>query len=244
MARKRVHNPNVSWVEHLQISWGGTLGTGTKEIWANGMRMVFGGGFVPTPAQLDSYLAPIQTAVSTWVGSNSNNQGGHAFISSEAHLTWVKANYILASGLQRDQSTHVLDFAAVNGGNPANCPWYQTLAVTMRSAVNRGRTHAGRIYPPLVALGPDVNTGYFATADVNLFNDAAGNLIQDLNTTISQAAPGIGRISNLSPGDSTKGTVPLFAHVTHVTTDRVPDVQHRRTNRLQRSEVAPVIIPA
>jgi hypothetical protein len=199
----------------------------------------------PTPQQLDEMLAPLQAAVQKWF-SHSNDQAstaGQSYISQDVHQTWVKANYITAEGLQRDSQTHVLDVPSIDGGCPS-VPFYQTWATTFRTSLKRGRGHSGRIYPPCISIPIERGTGLGDVNSLNRYTDSVLNLLADINRTIGGGGAGPGRVSILSPGNVEKGTQPLAEPVTGVVVDRVPDTQHRRTNRLKRAELAAGTLPA
>lgn len=243
MARTRVHNANVTWVPHVQLSWGGTLGAGTSEVWTNGVKMACPGG-APTQAQLDGLLPTLQSIASNFVsGAVIGHNTGNSHSSTDVHVSWVKANYIEATGLQRDSQTHVLDFPPVSGlSQPV--PFYQTYALTFRTALKRGRSHAGRIFPPCVSIPVVAGTGMASAADATEVATAGMELLNRINVEIGNAAGApFGAVAVFSRGLANASIEPILQTITAVELDRVPDVQHRRTNRLHRSVVGPILIP-
>lgn len=229
------HNSAITWNPHVRVAWGGQLGT-SGEIWTNSMKWLYAAdNTVPSVGDLDAMMTTVIEHLSAWFISPSSG------ISAAAHLSWIKANYVLATGLQTEGDTQQRDFPVVNGVVTAIVPFYQTFALTFRTAKSRGRAHSGRIFPPVVSytMGAD---GYCAAGIAEGAATAFATFLSQSNADISAAGPNPGAFAVLSPGNSTKGTAPTSQLITGVVMDRVPDVQHRRTNRLVRSEgaLAPV----
>lgn len=236
---------SLIYSRHLKAAWGGTLGVPPQDIFSNGVRFFnFNDVEQPTIPQLqqasDAMLVPLRT----WFTSPL------ATISGDAKLTYLKLNAIAVDGKQRDQfDTVISEQEALSGNANKGVPWYQTQAITLRAASSRGRAHAGRIFPPLTTAVPSGGGPYITT------NEAAGmaqafatcliGMTDALNTTLEAAgypnpsyAPGI-----ISPGDTEKGTTERRSVYTRVVVDRVPDVQHRRTNQVLRAEGQTIALP-
>lgn len=221
----------------MQLSFGGSLGNSKADVWTCGLKYLYADrAYAPTQQDLDAILQIMASDVAGWF--QGGNVNGNSHISADAKLEWVKANYILASGLQRDVNTHVYDLPVPMSGPAAlQVPWYQTLAITLRTGLKRGRAHSGRFFPPLVTVQPEAGSPYIAAAEANgIAAWAQSALIDPLNAHISANGTQIGHIAVLSPGNTAAGTTPTSQIVTGVVCDRVPDVQHRRTNRVARLE--------
>lgn len=241
MVARRVHNPAISWTPHVRLAWGGQLGGGSAEIWAESVKYCYADrNYPPTTNDMLAIMGIMTTHLTTWMTGGGL---GNSHVGGSAHLAWVKANYVLASGLQRDADTHYQDVNPIISGNGGAVPFYQTFAVTLRTGLHRGRAHSGRVFPPCVAAATVGTDGYCSLVDANDMALAFGDLLKKLNNDISANGTQIGHVAVLSPGDSTKGTLPVVQNVTGVVVDRVADVQHRRTNRLARSEGATTVVP-
>jgi hypothetical protein len=230
------HNSAISWLPHVRVAWGGQLGT-SGEIWTSSLKWLYADdAFAPAGIVLDNILDVAQTRIGNWFADAANG------ISSFAHMGWVKANWILASGLQAAGDTHYKEFGPVSGQVASNNPpFYQTYALTLRSGLTRGRAHSGRIFPPMVGF-PTAADGYCAAAQATTAATSFATMLSQANADISGLGPNPGVFSILSPGNTTKGQAPTSQFITGVVMDRVADVQHRRTNHLARQEgtLAPV----
>jgi hypothetical protein len=230
----------------MQLQFGGTLGTNAADIWTCGLKYLFADeAHVPSVQEQQSIADAIAPAVQTWFTTAGTG------ISQDAFLNYIKANWINSDGLQPNPNTVRHDYAApVPGGIAAQVSWSQTYALTLRTGLHRGRAHSGRIFPPLVVFPPDAGTPYTVVLNSTNMANAGAKLINDINTAISALPTGIGHVAILSPGNSARvvggstpaPTTPTSQIVTGVVCDRVPDVQHRRTDKVKRLEgiTAPV----
>lgn len=240
-----------TYLQHIKLSFGGEIGSFAEEQWTNTVR--FKRAIVEDPLapsdgissdDLDASLALLVAPLRTWFGSAGTGIG------NVASLLWAKLNMIGVDGKQRDINTHRIEIARLGGGLNASAPWYQTYALTHRTALARGRGHSGRIFPPLVAFMPAVNSPYVGggVADQMAANwatclQAISQVIKDQSTD----GPGLAVdcypvvASPVSTTGPNQGPA-MLNRVTGVVCDRVPDVQHRRTYQVQRSEgaLAPV----
>lgn len=238
----------ATWLPHIKLQFGGTLGQPVVEEWSNTIRFKMNGApfdtsptdpsLVMSSGELEDALAAIVVPLDAWF------RNGNSRINQVARLTYAKLNMINAQGKQYDQNTHRRDITPTPGGSSfAAPPWYQTLALTMRTEKSRGRAHSGRIFPPVVDAGPQ-NLGPYidgtvATGMVSNFVTCLDAICQALADTA--LAPNIDVRPVIASPATTTGPNPgpaLLQVVTGVVADRIPDVQHRRTNRLQRLETA------
>lgn len=239
-----VYGMAKTWVPHVKLQYGGSLGNAGLDQWSNSLRFVTLPAFTPSLADLDAACAAVVGPLSSWIARPGSN------ISSSAHLDFVKLNWVLATGKQRDNDTvlrDVIPYAAGGvGNNPP--PWYQTFAVTFRTRTRRGRGSVGRVFPPLVFHdAPAFEQGpYTSLAKADGMTESFATLVRDLRTAMAQAWTGGGSnvpiFSVLSPGDTVAGTAPITQEIISLHVDRVPDVQHRRTNRVPRAEGSTVLL--
>jgi hypothetical protein len=234
----------LTWTPHLRMSYGGTLGAPAVEIWTNTVKWKVT-GFEPDAALLQAACDAVTPIVSAWIARSGS------LINSAALLTWVKLNWIGANGKQRDTNTVQTDLApGTAGGNSASTPAFsQTQAITLRTRVNRGRGHAGRVYPPVTVFAADGAGSPYLDAGL------AGGMATSFTTFLRDARAALAGVfvaafpGSLAPdpavfsgGSALKGTQPLWTPIISAVVDRVPDVQHRRTNRIPRAEGATILL--
>jgi len=217
----------------LQI-FGRLGGSAGVEVWSCGIRLHNASDALPTRAQLVTALDAMQPLIGNWFTSSDS------YISQSGFLTGAKLNAILASGKQREQDTVEIEWAsAPQGARPVLAPFYQSWALTWRTALRRGRGHSGRIYPPVVSALME-ESGYCSLASSNQMAASGALLLSNVNSQLSLAAGAPYRASVMSAGNDGAGGAPVVLPasqiITGVTVDRVPDVQHRRTRQLLRSE--------
>jgi hypothetical protein len=240
----------VSVVPHLRLSWGGSLGTPAAEIWTNTLKWANDQSLAPTRDALVGAVAAAAVPLKTWFSSLN------ARISPQAKMNWVKLNYIQGNGLQRDTDTVVFDVVpgAPGGAATDQAPWIQSYALTLRTGLSRGRGHAGRIFPPACGNPADYSgsTGYVARNIADYMALEFGTCIRDVRNAMNGAlgleqppflnegvAYDLVVISASKTGDNRP---PQSNEVVSVVCDRVPDIQHRRSNRLARAEGNTVVI--
>lgn len=236
----------ATYLQHVKLQFGGTLGNPAVEEWSNTVRFAYRGAGgdpeqesdVVTAGELEDAMVAMEEPLAAWFN------GPDSFISYQAFLTYMKLNMINDQGHQFDANTHrrELLYAGSVGGT---CHYYETFALTMRTDVKRGRGNAGRIFPPMVVCPPEGSTPYISAAHadrmarawaicLNDMSDALGDVIS-LALEDSQVRPVIAAPAS-STGPNPGGA--LLREVRGVVVDRVADVQHRRTNRIPRSESA------
>lgn len=225
--------PGTPVLPHIRLSWGGTLGDAAQDVWSNALNWEIPGGTAASAAELEAIAAAVAPFVKTFV------TGMPFDVSPAVAIRWVKAVWVLNTGKQRDQNTAIFDLPAAGRGIGSAKIWEQTYALTLRTALKRGRGHAGRIFPPISGPQP---TGQSPYAALEFATDAAATYaagIKAMRQAISDALEGP-RVANLvvvSRGSETNPD-PLLTTVTGVVMDRVADIQHRRVNRVARAEGA------
>lgn len=228
------------WLPHVRLAFGGTLGTQGFETWSNTLRFMEGDGLEPTRDSLVTTAAALQTPLSTWIGAAGS------LIGSSAKMTWIKLNFIKSDGKQRDVDTVLHQWAGMNGGVASSgAPWYQTYALTHRTPAQRGRAHAGRIFPPVVSAYVTPGEPYVSTTIANGMATSWATCINSvrgvLNSNLGGAVTKMWFPVVMSPGDTDKpgaAATCVYQPITGVVADRVPDVQHRRTKQVPRAEGA------
>lgn len=227
----------ATYVPHMRMTLGGRLGTATPEIWTNTVN--WGTlNLVPSPQQLQAACDAIAPAAIAWFTRVDTS------IHQAAVLEYVKLNWILATGKQRDPNTVFTDTPDTPGARNGQAPpYFQTAAVTFRTRLRRGRGHVGRVFPPLIVTLPDnvdPNSPYFNIGQAGNMASSYRNFLVAARTAIATAWGGqpVPDPIVISAGDSVTGTAPSATLITGCVVDRVPDVQHRRTNRVPRSEGA------
>lgn len=241
MPRRGPHNSAITWTPYLRVAWGGKF-VGTPEVWTNSLKFVYLSNLVPTVTQIQAMYTGVWAALSKWMTANSGTDGA-SLISSDATLNWLKINPINGDGLQYPGDTLVYEPGTpVAGAAAPTAAYYETWALTLNTGLKRGRAHAGRIFPPAVV-------GVITTGGQQNINAAAfqalglAKAMLSMQTAIRTASD-VGSFSVCSPGNSVKGTTPKSTIITGVTCDTIPDVQHRRTNRLIAARSALQPIPA
>jgi hypothetical protein len=232
----------TTYTPHLRLSFGGTLGSTVPEQWSNTLRFHVVGN-EPTRDQLVNACAATIQGLTSWFRSSGARH------SSQAHLAWVKLNWIGADGRQRDADTVQFDLLVPADGydNQFIPPYYQTFAITLRTRTSRGRGHSGRIFPPMVTYGPELGTPYatpqMATAMATAFVTMIREIRSAMALTWQDSGVGLPDLAVMSAGDSTRPNRPaLWTPVIAAVVDRTPDVQHRRTNRVPRAEGTTVLL--
>lgn len=224
-------------VPHLRVSWGGNLGAG-GEIWSNSTAWSLSTGEAPSAAELQAIcetgildVAPLVTGIGQQV-------------SPAVNLGWMKAVWILNTGRQRDVNTAMIEYPAGNQpkGSGSQVPWTQTYAVTLRTALQRGRGHAGRLFPPPCGPMPEGVTPYAPAAFADALSGNYAIALNALRTSINTALDGDPNVRFadlvISSRRTDDGRAAMLTPVVRCVVDRVADVMHSRTNRVPRLEGA------
>ena len=150
-------------------------------------------------------------------------------IGSQSILTTIKFNEIGVNGRYANDGDTVLhEFdPGVAGSGPTSMPPQVALAITLRTAKNRGRAHAGRFYIPNIsgAISPD---GRLAIGQATTVAQVATTFLNSLNSALA----GIARVAVLS--DVGVGAI---NDVTHLEVGRVLDTMRSRRRNLDEERV-------
>lgn len=228
----------MAYRPHILVQWGGALGTNSGEIWTNTMRFVTDGTDVNDLQGLaEAWDTELTNALTTLVAANS----GYA---SHAHLDWVKANAVDATGHQLAGNTNAYyaptDFVSAKGIAPSGA--YQlALVVSFTTDVSRGWANSGRVYVPSgaqVGTNIDSPTGLLTDAYVASVAAAWQTFLNDLNDNPGPDFADL-RAAVVSPraGDGS-----AFHNITGVRVGKVMDTQRRRRNRLVENYTDPLPI--
>jgi hypothetical protein len=230
-------------VPHIRMSWGGTLASG-EEIWTNTLNWANDQSTTPTRESLANAAEAVSVPLGVWLNS------AEAQICGLVNLEWVKLNYILGNGRQRDTDTVQFDYVPpVTGTLSFNAApiWVQSYALTLRTGLSRGRGHAGRIFPPMCGKPESFvgGTGYLTKSVADGMALKFGTAIRDIRDAMNPMLQPVGNAYDLvviSVSQTGDTRPPQSNEVVSVVCDRVPDIQHRRSNRLPRSEGNTVVI--
>jgi hypothetical protein len=236
----------ATYLPHVKLSFGGVLGTPGLEEWSNTVRFKIGSnadnageaGVELDPDQLDTALANVVDPLSAWMRSES------AKISAYCGLNWAKLNMIKADGKQRDVNTHRIEITGVAGSQTTYIPhWFTTVALTMRTELQRGRGHSGRIFPPMVAVPPAGGSPYIGGTAANGMSTIWAQTLDLLSEAIQTGLPNDQGATPVvpvvaSPASTLIGALSgaLLQRITGVVVDQIADVQHRRTRQIPRLE--------
>lgn len=237
----------ATWLKHIKLQFGGTLGNPAVEEWSNTVRFSMGpdpfsntveqGSLVLTSGELEDAMGDLVAPLQKWFTA------GPSRINQVAKMTYIKLNMINEQGHQYDQNTHRRDVGPIPGGSTfVAVPWFQTYALTMRTDKQRGRAHSGRIFPPVVDLNPQGQTPYVdATAANGMAASWATCLTEMADALNSQSVTPTETLPVIASPATAVGPNPgpaLLVPVRGVVCDLIADVQHRRTNRIPRVESA------
>lgn len=234
---------SISYVPHLRLAFGGTIGTPAVEEWSNSIRFSTGGG-VPEEGNLQGALEACGPVLSTWFSSSG------AMIANISQLRFAKLTWILANGKQRGVNTPRIDLltsgglGSSSGDATPNPHWYQTQALTLRTDLNRGRGHSGRIYPPTTGALPAGASPYISAAAATGMSSTFSQCLDALSTALgTNLGGGPGVLFSVGPVVASAGETegpkakdPFLVPITGVVVDRVGDVQHRRNRQVPRLE--------
>jgi len=199
---------------HLYLQWGGTLPG--AESWSCGMRLA--AVVAANDGDPAGMIAGCSSAIKAFHADVA------ARISSAAKLTFVKLNMINTAGHYASDSTYEDIFTAINGGlTPTNPIANQlALAITLTTAVERGRAAKGRFYLPLPAmvLGSD---GLVQTVDRDAVKTRALTMVNAISAVSANYDVAV---------FSRKQGSPTHRVVTGVQVGRVLDTQRRRRRSL------------
>lgn len=204
---------------HFYLQWGGTLPGG--EEWSCGLRMMNTAGGTPT------YDAAAHTAYKNALTTFHGAVNSH--ICAYAAMTYCKFNVIGVDGKYADPASHEIIGIAQGGGDGATLvyPNQVALAVTLKTAVDRGPANKGRIYLPLptMAIGGDGMITATAAGQVK-------TTLTTLLTSLNSYSPNIQvAVFSRKSGAATHRAVTGFG------IGRVLDTQRRRRRSLVENYV-------
>ena len=191
------------------------------------------GDFVgePNTALLDAF-APL---ISNWWDDTVTVDGPG--IITQAKLVGFKLNRIGPSGRYADDVTHEHVYAApILGAVNSTYPPQNAVAVTVRTAVERGLASKGRFYlPPVGAFGSLATDGRMSITQAQDIADACKRLITSLNA--AEAAWDDGGEGRGTVGVASDRGIGMFRIATHVSVGRVVDTMRSRRSSLAEEPV-------
>lgn len=224
------------WLPHVRLAFGGGLGNPSIENWTNSVRFLEQDGFLPDRDHLEETLDDLWPKLVTWFSASDS------LIGQGVYLSWAKLNVVNADGKQRDINTVLTEQTPVGSGGQG-VSWNTTIALTHRTARNRGRGANGRIFPPAIYAPVSGSTGLISANDASRmatsWRDFLVGAESSLNDHGAQTGAQEWHATVISPGDldgTGDARNSMFGYITGVVADRVPDVQHRRTKSIPRSE--------
>lgn len=200
----------------IRLVASGNIGAG--QTWSTGIYLDTGVGTGgPTQAQLDAVCASAQTATRTWADT------WKAFNCPLWQYTHLNAYYYEPNTLRAAMQSTVTATTPVTGTGNA-IPLFTSIVASLRTATP-GRSGRGRIYIPTTGVGLDTN-GQLTTALCGILANSTRDLIRAYN-------------SIAIPFDALSGAcvVASFSKnagrpITSVHVNSMPDVQHRRIDKL------------
>lgn len=200
-----------------RLVWGGKLGD--SEGWSCSLHF-------NSPVDSNALASDFEPALIAWMGRASSR------VAATAHLDEIKFNIIdpVTGKYQFPVSNTDVVPSSPAGTAPAT-PFQLTVAVSTRTALARGRAHAGRFYPPTGGWDAVMdNGGRITTALAQGMADSASELIEALN-----AAFPMGNVCVFSKVGQ------IQEPVTHVQVGRVVDtIRSRRTSLDEDPQSSPV----
>ncbi len=223
---------------HFHLTWGGAHYT--SDTWSCGVRL-WDANYatappdpsIAVPASVDA-VTDAATAITTWVTSSATN------LSPYSYLSWVKLNWVNASGHQFDgynTTEHLLGTPVHNAsGTPTNPA--SSLVVTLTTYLTRGRGSHGRLYLPIGHVSTGANGNIDSSSVITNILTSTKDLINALNGSLSWdtgvGAPKVAVMSTRSARNNTSGPGPAEV-VLGLELGHVLDVQRRRRRQLEEN---------
>lgn len=181
-------------------------------------------GELGMPAVGPGTLSGVATDVSTWFGGTEGPTGGPGFLTS-VKLTSIKLNRVGPDGRYVDDDTMEHTYPSpISGTSGGAFPPQLATAITLRTALSRGRGSKGRFYlPPTSTMGGVGADGRISPAFALLLAGSTRTLINSLNTRYALIGR-VGVASNIGTG--------RFEHVTDISCGRVVDTIRSRRSAL------------
>lgn len=205
----------------LRLVAAGTIYSG--DTFSFSMSLIKGSGAVTVPTEVPP--AVISAFTSYWNTSS--------LISQYAKLTTLKLNQIGLDGRYTEPTTVRYDYPPP--GIPGSSTGTNTapqiaLAISLTTAISRGRAHAGRFYLPLPAMQPGVD-GRITMAQAITALNASVLFVKALNTAMAPWVVGV--TSNIGVGAQQA--------VTGMRVGRVLDtIRSRRSGFLEEHQALPL----
>lgn len=181
-----------------------------------------GGGDLPP---VDQSLCDAVTAhVASWFGTSGGGTTGPGII-SQARMTGAKLNRIGPDGKYADPETvETILGSPIPGAGSALIPAQLACAVTLQTAVPRGRGSKGRFYLPVLNTFSSVGAdGRMTSTQADQLAGACAYLINEINDEYAGVAR-VGVASNIGAG--------IFRPAVTVRVGRVPDTIRSRRSSL------------
>jgi hypothetical protein len=208
--------------QHTLVSWGGKLANGAED-WVNTLRMRSVAPVTdPDQGDILTYLPNMKDKLTIYWNAIKD------LISNSTTLVWFKANLVGTNGKYLPgEVTNVYTYPTPLVGTASlQVPTEVSWAVTTRTAIPRGRGHAGRFYLPTPAsyLGSD---GLFPVADAQQVANASATFLSNLSDatdvlTVNMLRPAV--FSSVGSG--------AVNDIIKIGVGRVPDVQRSRRTKL------------
>lgn len=219
----------VVYTPHYLLQFGGTLGTGTGEIWSCGIRL-HSGDYTGYDEETH-FTGDIVPALAAWIGRATSK------IASQCALKFAKYNFINAAGHYDDPGNtreYVWVTAPTGGGGSTSLPYQATVVLGWRTdAAERGRASKGRIFSPMPATTVTFTTGLFDPTHALGMAQSAATLLNTLDV-------GFGASSTIRP-HIMSGVDGSFNEINYVVVDNRIDTQRRRANSLVAAKSTAVV---
>jgi hypothetical protein len=197
------------------------------------------------PAQVEAVTPQLLNDVSAKIVSwwdNAYGSGGMGIMAA-ARLTDVKINRIASNGHYQDNEAMIQNVGTpVPGAGVGTAPAQIACAVTLRTALARGRGSRGRFYVPAPAVMTSLGTdGRLTTEQAGNLATGAAALLNDINTTYwardggLRVAMRVGVASDIGTG--------IFQPATAVEVGRVPDTIRSRRSSLSEDHQQVALLP-
>lgn len=220
----------VTYTPHYLLQFGGTLGTAAPEIWSCGIRLASSDW---TGFDEEGWFNGVgKSAPSAWMARADSK------ISNNAKLTFVKFNFINASGHYDDPSNtreYFYPTPVAGASGAATMPYQCCVVLSWRTnAATRGRASKGRIYSPLPGVTVGLSTGLFLAAEAQLMANSAALFLNTLDAGFG----GVGQFIRPAIMSGVDGT---WNQIDTVVVDNRVDTQRRRATNLVPVESSAVV---
>lgn len=190
----------------------------------------YGLSLINTSQQIGVRVTSVPQAV---IDAVSTFHQASALIANEARITTIKLNQIGTDGRYvSEEDTVLYDFETpLPGASVVKYPPQVALAISLKTAKQRGRARAGRFYIPYPAA-PLSSNGYMAANEAQNVADIATVFLNSLNAAMTLSRVGV--VSNLGTGHEEP--------VTHVEVGRIFDTIRSRRRSLKEDAQRGVVL--